>query len=244
MLGPLANLLRAARFRLWTVTTGVRLRRLGGRLVVDVPVVPRYLGLPTVEVDGGAGTLTLRIGKDVRLGSGLVIDLADGEDGVIELGDGVLFQNGVRLQPWGGSIRIAGGAQIRDRCELKSSGDLRIGDWTICGRGLTMHCAQELVVGAKGAYAERVTIIDSDHRFEVSETFFIDQPIRVSPVHVGDNVFIGTNAVLLRGTTIGANSVVAAAAVVNGGTFPDNHLIGGIPARALGPLRGETRAIG
>jgi acetyltransferase-like isoleucine patch superfamily enzyme len=230
--------LRALRFRVWALLLGLRLRRLGGRLVLEVAATPRFLGLPQVEIDGHPGTLTLRIGRDVKLGRGLVIDLAQGLDGTIELGDRVSFQNGVRLQPWGGAIRLADGVQVRDRCELKSAGELRIGRRAVLGRTTTVHCDVAITFGAHVGLAERVTVIDSDHGFDGSDTFFLEQPIRSSPVVLADNVFLATNVVVLRGTSVGESSVAAAGSVLNGGDFPARHVIAGTPARTLKPLGG------
>lgn len=235
-MGAALQLLRTLRFRAWAVLTAARLRRLGGRLVLEVAEVPRVLGLPSVEIDGHPGTLTLRIGHGVKLGRGLVFDLRHGLDGTVEIGDRVTFQNGVRLQPWGGAIRLADGAQVRDRCELKSAGELRVGARSILGRTTTVHCETEVTIGALCGFAERVTVIDSDHGFDGSDTFFMEQPLRSSPVRLADNVFLATNVVVLRGTTIGENSVAAAGAVLNGGDFPARHIIGGTPARALKAL--------
>ncbi len=242
MVGRLLALSRAARFRLWAAVTSARLRRLGGRLVLEVDEVPRFLGLPTVEVDGFPGTVTLRIGRDVKLGSGLVLDLAHGKDGLIELGDRVVFQNGVRLQPWGGAIRLAAGAQIRDRCELKSAGELLLGERAICGRNVTLHCEERVELRAKTGLAERVTIVDSDHSFDGSDTFFMDQPVRSTPVLIGENSMVSTNVVILRGSTIGSHSVVAAGAVVNGGEYPSGSILGGVPARVLKSLTDGAHA--
>jgi len=236
MLSGSLRAVRAARFALWLLVVRARVRRLGGRLVVDIEQTPRFLGLPRVEIDGYPGTLTLRIGREVKLGRDLVIDLAPGKDGTIALGDRVTLQNGVRLQPWGGAIRLGDDVQIRDRCELKSAGELRLGRRAILGRAVTLHCDQEVVLGSQVGLAERVTVIDSDHGFDGSDTFFMEQPVRTSPVYIGDNVFVATNAVILRGSQIGERSVVGAGAVINGGSYPSAHLIAGVPARTLRPL--------
>lgn len=54
------------------------------------------------------------------------------------------------------------------------------------------------------------------------------------PVHkeivIGDNVWIGVNAVVLPGVTIGNNVIVAAGAVVNS-DIPDNVMVAGVPAK-------------
>src|SRR5678810_1091699 len=57
-------------------------------------------------------------------------------------------------------------------------------------------------------------------------------PIRTAPVRISDNVWIGMNAVILKGVTIGENSVVAAGAVVTK-TVEPNRVVAGNPAVAV-----------
>lgn len=52
------------------------------------------------------------------------------------------------------------------------------------------------------------------------------------PIIIGNHCWIGTNAIILPGTKLGNNCVVAAGSVVNK-EFPDNCLIGGVPARII-----------
>jgi carbonic anhydrase/acetyltransferase-like protein (isoleucine patch superfamily) len=52
------------------------------------------------------------------------------------------------------------------------------------------------------------------------------------PIVVGDNCFIGLDAILLPGTEIGADSIVGAGSVAKG-TFPPSSVIVGVPARRL-----------
>lgn len=236
MVSSLIAAVRALRWRWWTLKTSARLRRLGGRLVLRTSGTPRLRGPLHVDIDGRAGTLRLTLGRDVTIGRDCTIDLAGGADGTIELADHVVLQSRVRLQPWGGAIRIAAGAQIRDGCELKSRGELRLGERAICGRNVTLHCHEAITLGDCVGLAERVTIADSDHANDGSDTFFMQLPLLAAPVVLERNVFCATNAVVLRGTRIGRNAVVAAGAVVTGGEHPPGWLIGGVPARALKPL--------
>jgi acetyltransferase-like isoleucine patch superfamily enzyme len=67
----------------------------------------------------------------------------------------------------------------------------------------------------------------------------MEQPVRTEPVAIGDNVFLATNTVVLRGTSVGANSVAAAGAVLTGGSFPAGHVIAGAPAKAVKRLGGD-----
>lgn len=231
---------RTVRWRWWTLVAAGRLRRLGGRLLIEARGTPRLRGPLRLETGPSPGTVTLRIGRDVTVGRECVLDLADGLDGIVELGDGAVLQSRVRLQPWGGAIRVGARAQIRDGCELKSKGELRLGERAICGRNTTLHCHSAITLGDDVGLAERVTVTDSDHEADGSDTWFMHQPVSADAVVLGRNVFCATNAVVLRGTRIGANSVVAAGAVVTGGEHPSGWLIGGIPAKKLKPLTAAT----
>lgn len=60
------------------------------------------------------------------------------------------------------------------------------------------------------------------------------------PTEIGDFVFVGANAVVLMGATIGAHSIIAAGAVVPEGTsVPPYSLVAGVPARIVRDLHGE-----
>ncbi|UBB91028.1 hypothetical protein J4771_06535 [Candidatus Kaistella beijingensis] len=54
----------------------------------------------------------------------------------------------------------------------------------------------------------------------------------IGKVIIGENVWIGNNVTILKNTEIGNNSIVAAGAVV-GGVFPENVIIGGVPAKII-----------
>lgn len=53
-----------------------------------------------------------------------------------------------------------------------------------------------------------------------------------APIHIGKNVWIGSNATVLQGVTVGENSVVAAGAVVTK-DVPANSIVGGVPAKLI-----------
>jgi acetyltransferase-like isoleucine patch superfamily enzyme len=240
MVGEMVASGRRARFAAWAHVLRTRLARLGCDLHLDIAEVPRVRGLPRVDLavlgPEPRGSLTLRVGRDVTIGRELVIDLWTRTHGTIDIGDRVTLQDRVRLQPWGGTIALGAGTQIRDACELKSKGELRLGDRTILGRNVTLHSNTSVVFGRDVGLAERVTVTDSDHANDGSDTWFMDQSVVAEPVELGDNVFLGTNVVVLRGTRIAANAVAAAGAVVVGGVHPPGWLLVGAPARAVKPL--------
>jgi len=55
--------------------------------------------------------------------------------------------------------------------------------------------------------------------------------IRTDPVEIGDDVFVGTNAIILKGVTIGDRAIVAAGAVVFKGVYPPDSMLVGNPAQ-------------
>ena len=53
-----------------------------------------------------------------------------------------------------------------------------------------------------------------------------------APIHIGKNVWIGSNATVLQGVTVGENSVIAAGAVVTK-DVPANSIVDGVPAKLI-----------
>ncbi len=232
--------IRRARLALWLLSIRLRLRRQGIRLELSLGRGVRAAGRPRLEIDplSGArgGTLRLTIGDGARLGEGVLLDVRAGVASALEIGRGCEIQRLVRFQLRGGAIRLADHVQVRDHCELKSAGELVLGERAICGRAVTLHCVRSVELGARAGLAERVTVTDSDHANDGSDTWFMDQPLHVDPVALGTNAFAATNAVILRGVRLGANAVVAAGAVVVAGDYDAGWLVAGVPARAVKPL--------
>jgi acetyltransferase-like isoleucine patch superfamily enzyme len=240
VIGPVLSAVRGIRLRLWLQVIRWRLRRQGVGLVCEIGSNVRVAGPPRLDFDfhdaARSGTLTLRFGDDVQVGRDLVIDVRPGRDCAIELGLGCILQDHVRLQVRGGAIRLGEHVNLRDFCELKSAGELTLGLRAICGRNVTLHCVERVALGDHVGLAERVTITDSDHANDGSDTWFMAQPLHVEPVSLGDNAFAATNAVILRGVRLGASAVVAAGAVVTAGEFRAGSLVAGVPARVVKDL--------
>jgi len=77
-----------------------------------------------------------------------------------------------------------------------------------------------------------VYITDQNHSYEDPNAPVGWQTPVEAAVKIGSGSWIGTNAVILPGTTLGRNTVVAAGAVVRG-EFPDHVVLGGVPAKIL-----------
>ena len=230
-----------ARFQLWARRLDAALRRAGGRLVLDAPHGAHFYELPAIEIHpygGKAGTLTLRFGRHVRLGRGLILDVWAADENVFELGDGATFRAGTRVQLHGGTVSVGAHSTIRDYCFLDASkgGRILIGADVEIGQQVAFHAVELVQLSDKVAAGERVSIFDSDHRHDGSDVKAPDQAIAVTPVVVGTNTFLGANALVLRGVTLGPNAMVAAGALVRAGDYPGGFLYAGSPLRAVRPL--------
>jgi acetyltransferase-like isoleucine patch superfamily enzyme len=84
--------------------------------------------------------------------------------------------------------------------------------------------------------AQGITVTALNHNFEDTTKRIDEQGISTKPVVIGDDVWIGANAVILPGVTIGRHVVVAAGAVVTK-DVPDYSLVAGVPAKEIKKLR-------
>jgi len=149
--------------------------------------------------------------------------------------EGMLFL-GTRLE-----LQIARGASIRFgrfvwighgtkiRCH---EGEVAIGEKTVLGQECTISAYKRIRIGAQCTIADRAMFIDFDHG-----TVEVERPIRLQGIYkretiVGNNVWIGYGACILRGVRVGDNAVIGTGAVVTK-DVPANAVVGGIPAKVL-----------
>lgn len=89
-----------------------------------------------------------------------------------------------------------------------------------------ISCFKEIIIGEDVKISEDVLIRDSDNHT------IIGGKEKSAPIHIGNHVWIGARATILKGVTIGDGAVVAAGAVVTK-DVPPNTLVGGVPARII-----------
>jgi len=233
------------RFELWAKRLDARLRRAGGRLRLDAPHGAHFHELPCVEVlpyGAGGGTFTLRLGRDVQLGRGLILEVWAAAQTAVELDDEVTFQAGTRARLSGGSIRIGPRARIRDYCFLDATGELALGAGVQIGNQVALHAAGSVEIADNVTIGERTSFFDSDHRHDGSDDAVVDQPRAIEAITVGANAFIGANSLVLRGARIGANASIAGASVVRRGEYPGGFLYAGSPLEAVRALARDQPA--
>ena len=90
--------------------------------------------------------------------------------------------------------------------------------------GTKVIAHESISIGSFCLIGPNVGIYDFDHRHELDGTTFGAQGMETDPVVIDDNVWIGANAVILKGTRVGSNTVIGAGAVVSG-EIPPNSLV-------------------
>lgn len=115
-------------------------------------------------------------------------------------------------------------------CINNAVGDVIIGDHTRIGLHNTI--IGPVTIGSHVNLAQGITVTALNHNFEDSDRRIDEQGVSTNPVTIEDDIWIGANAVILPGITIGQHSVVAAGAVVTK-DVPPHSLVAGVPAKII-----------
>lgn len=159
--------------------------------------------------------------------------------------------NGILIISNSGTIRIGPGCKINSsRFKNIIGGDIRTsiivekGAIFQIGRGTriansAIHCSDGISIGNYTMIGGSCRIWDSDFH-STDPTIRENTPnegFRTAKIEIGNNVFIGGGAIILKGSVIGDNAVLAAGSVLSG-TIPANEVWGGNPARFIKKLNG------
>lgn len=128
-------------------------------------------------------------------------------------------------------IKIGRRSSIHIGARFYQPKNISIGQGTIIGDHVTLDGRATLTIGNHVDIASEVMIFNSEHDIH-SENM---RPIEESVV-IKDYVFIGPRAIILPGVTINRGAIVAAGAVVTK-DVPDKTIVGGVPAKVIGPRR-------
>lgn len=115
-------------------------------------------------------------------------------------------------------------------CINNAVGDVIIGDYTRIGLHNTI--IGPVTIGSHVNLAQGITVTALNHNFSDANKRIDEQGISTTPVTIGDDIWIGANAVILPGVNIGNHSVVAAGAVVTK-DVPPHSLVAGVPAKII-----------
>ena len=149
---------------------------------------------------------------DFNLGGGFRRSLRPKSSGRIVLGDSVWIERGSVLWAFDGKINCHDNVYLGPYVTIYGHGGVEIGADTL----VSMHA----------------TILSSNHGVPPIGKKIREQPDELLPTKIGRDVWIGANAVILGGATIGDCAVIAAGAVVTN-DVESGAVVAGVPARLL-----------
>jgi acetyltransferase-like isoleucine patch superfamily enzyme len=146
----------------------------------------------------------------------------------------------VKLRRWNGQVSIGHLAEIHERVVIsavsrsqENPAQLTIGDFTTIWYGTVISVRHRVEIGRECAISWNCTIIDNDMHQLVNEEKLVEAADnKANQVILEDHVWLGAGATILKGVTIGHDSVVAAGAVVTK-DVPPNTLVAGVPAKVV-----------
>lgn len=141
------------------------------------------------------------------------------------LGRNVRFTGGV-------SVSIGTRSALRDNVLLAGYGNIVIGDRTSINDDCMITAMERVTIGNDVMLAPRVYILDVDHAFESRDRPISQQGYTISPVTIGDGVWVCTGAVITKGVSIGEGAIIGANSVVTR-DIPPYTIAGGVPARVI-----------
>lgn len=158
----------------------------------------------------------IKFGNNVTLEEGCFVDgfaktqLVFGDN--VKIGAFSSISCTSHMSKYGVGFSIGNNSGIGRFTEFGSSGGITIGNDVIMGSYISFH--------------------SENHNFEDTSQLIRLQGVTSKGIKLGNNIWVGAKVTFLDGSEVGDNSVVAAGAVVKG-VFPNNVIIGGVPAKIL-----------
>lgn len=146
--------------------------------------------------------------------------ILEGENSRLEIGQGSIIGPYTVLDlqnDRNATVAVTSVLRIGQRTAINEFNNIRVG-------------GGEIIIGNGCMISQYVSIIATNHSIERG-TWIQDQPwdITKNKIWIGDDVWIGTHAIILPGVTIGNGSIIAAGAVVTS-NVPEYAIVAGIPA--------------
>ena len=150
------------------------------------------------------------------------------------LGENVFIEKNVKILRFPKNVQIGNQVVLKEGariCSCNQNAKINIGENTTFGYHSFLFSSESIEIGNNCLIAPFVYIVDSDHNIE-KEKLINEQPNSTSPVKIGNDVWIGTGAKILKGVSIENGAVIAAGAIVRN-DVKAYEIHGGIPAKKI-----------
>lgn len=109
------------------------------------------------------------------------------------------------------------------RVKVRQGAKLKINDNFFMNDGSQIVCHKHISIGKNVEFGQNVLIFDHDHDYKDPQGLQ-GKTYKVSPVKIGDNVWIGANTIVLRGSVLEDNCIVGAGSIIKG-RYAKNSII-------------------
>ena len=105
------------------------------------------------------------------------------------------------------------------------SADLLIEDGVFMNNYCSINCLDSITIGSHTLFGEGVKIYDHNHLYTFNDQLNVShKEFSTAPVYIGENCWLGSNVTVLKGVTIGANTIIGAGCVIHK-NIPANSII-------------------
>lgn len=135
-----------------------------------------------------------------------------------------------------GRISIGRNVEIAPGCELlvHGNGHLSVGAAVYMNRYCMVSCHESVRIGANCMFGPGVKIFDNNHRF--SKAKGVSTELSTAPISIGDNCWLASDVIVLKGANIGDNCVIGAGCMISG-TIPSGSIVRQDAHLIIEPLR-------
>jgi acetyltransferase-like isoleucine patch superfamily enzyme len=174
-----------------------------------------------------AGRPTCTLARDARLYPSARIRNASGRDTHIQVGSRSMILGELLTFAHGGEIEIGEWCYVGEGTRIWSASRITIGDRVLIAHNVNIFDNLTHPVGARARHTQFQKIVLSGHPKEID--------LGERAIHISSDAWIGANAILLRGVTIGVGAIVGAGAVVTRDVAAYT-IVAGNPARPIREL--------
>ena len=141
---------------------------------------------------------------------------------------------GKNVQNWGASVIMKKNSKVHDNTIFWGDGIIQIGENSSIGENSWIYANKNnggVYIGDDVNCASHLYVIDSDHSFEKGKKIN-QQQLKSKPIYIGNDIWIGYNVTILKGTKIGDRTVIGACSLCNK-EYAGNSVLVGSPAKII-----------
>lgn len=112
-----------------------------------------------------------------------------------------------------GKIKVGNNVLFRNYCSLTvgNNAQLHLGDSFFMNNYCSINCLEKIEIGENTLFGEGVKLYDHNHEYGFNPDFKVEhQKFKTAPIKIGKNCWLGSNVTVLKGVTIGDNTIIGA----------------------------------